>query len=56
MTWLDIGLLWIVLSVGLPILFGLRYTRLKEYRQRLDRTRTRLHRFQIGHRLRPIVH
>ncbi|HLZ68102.1 MAG TPA: hypothetical protein VKQ29_17900 [Aliidongia sp.] len=56
MTWLEIGLLWIVLSIGLPILLGLRHTQLKEYRQRLRAARARFHRFHIAHSLPPLTH
>ncbi|MDB5362805.1 MAG: hypothetical protein JWO51_4102 [Rhodospirillales bacterium] len=55
MTWLEIGLLWIVLSVAVPVLLGLRYTQLKEYRQRLARARIHFHRFHVGHRLPRLV-
>ena len=55
MTWMEIGLLWIVLSVGVPVLLGLRFTRLKEYRERLAQARARFHRFHIGHSLPPIA-
>jgi hypothetical protein len=50
MTWIEIVLLWIVLSVALPVLFGLRYTQLKEYRERLRNSRTRFHRFHASRR------
>lgn len=56
MTWIEIVLLWIVFSVGVPVLFGLRYTQLKEYRQRLISARARFHRFHIGHGLTRVVH
>ena len=55
MAWIEIGLFWIVFSVGVPVLLGLRFTRLKEYRQRLAQARTRFHRFHIGHNLPPLV-
>ena len=51
MTWVEIGLLWVILSIALPVLFGLRYGRLKEYRQRLRAARERFHRFHVGHDL-----
>jgi len=51
MVWMEIGLLWIVLSVVVPVLLGRRYTQLKEYRQRLVRARTHFHRFHVGHGL-----
>jgi len=58
MTWMEIILLWVVLSVALPVLFGLRYGQLKDYRDRLGRARTRFHRFHVIHsrRLTPVVH
>jgi len=34
MTWIEIGLLWIVLSVAVPVLWGLRHTQLKQSRHR----------------------
>lgn len=52
MTWMQIVLLWIALSVALPVLFGLRYTQLKEYRERLQKARTRFHRFHVAHKQR----
>lgn len=55
MMWLEIGLLWIVLSVTVPVLLGLRYTQLKKYRQRLARARTHFHRFHVDHHLPRLV-
>jgi len=55
MTWLEIGLFWIVFSVGIPILLGLRFTRLKEYRERLVKARTRFHRFHVAHSVPPMA-
>jgi len=47
MTWTEIALFWIVLSIALPVLFGMRYSQLKEYRERLANARVRFHRFRI---------
>jgi hypothetical protein len=55
MIWMEIGLLWVLLSVGLPVLFGLRYSQVKKYRQQVQTARARFHRFHIEHSL-PLVH
>jgi hypothetical protein len=47
MTWIEIVLFWIVLSIALPVLFGMRYTQLKEYRARLAIAQNRFHRFHV---------
>jgi len=62
-TWTEIALFWIVLSIALPVLFGMRYTQLKEYRERLANARAQFHRFRVRrfpslrliHRARPIA-
>jgi hypothetical protein len=46
-TWLEIILFWIVLSIAVPVIFGMRYTQLKEYRARLAIAETRFHRFPV---------
>jgi len=56
MAWIEIGLFWIVFSVGVPVLLGLRFTRLKERRERLSQTRTRFHRFHGIHSAPPLAH
>jgi hypothetical protein len=45
MTWLEIILFWVVLSIAVPVILGMRYTQLKEYRARLSIAQTRFHRF-----------
>ncbi|HEV2672948.1 MAG TPA: hypothetical protein VGV37_00305 [Aliidongia sp.] len=56
MTWLEIGLGWIVLSIGLPVLYGWRHAQMKDYRQKLATARSRFHRFHFGHPLPPTGH
>jgi len=36
MTWAEIGLLWVTLSVIVPVLFGLRRAHLQDGRDRSD--------------------
>jgi hypothetical protein len=50
MTWAGIGILWVALSVTLPVLFGLRYTRLRAYQHRMSVARINFHRFNVRHR------
>lgn len=47
MIWMVIVLSWIVLSIALPVLFGIRYTQFKEYRARLAIAQARFHRFHV---------
>jgi hypothetical protein len=50
MTWAEVVVLWVTLSVTLPVLLGLRYTRLRETQSRLNFARAHYHRFHVRHR------
>jgi hypothetical protein len=56
MIWMEIGLLWILLSIGVPVLLGLRYCQVKKYRERVQTAREHFHRFHIAHSLPPLAH
>ena len=44
MIWMEIGLLWILLSIGVPVLLGLRHCQVKKYRERVQTAREHFHR------------
>jgi len=56
MTWLDIVLTWIVLSIAVPILYGWRRAQMKDYHRRVASAHTRFHRFHFVHPLPPTMH
>lgn len=47
MPWLEIAFIWIAASIAVPVLYGLRYNYVKNYRERAIRARARLHRFHF---------
>ena len=55
MTGIEIGLIWLALSIVLPVFFGLRYAKFKDYRHRLEVARAQFHRFRFDHRSKRIA-
>jgi hypothetical protein len=54
-TGIEIGLVWIAFSIALPIVFGLRYAKFKDYRHRLEVARAHFHRFRLDHKSKRIA-